>query len=389
MEPHTTNMGHTGVSTQHTEVTDSVVDSNSHVVPSSQSIVEYQTADLSTSPSFTERYKIGFKYIPELYSGSTPFGKIVFVLKIIISIVQCLLGVVTILIAKDQNPDFRYMLFIIMYTIVQFLALSFLPYSFTKTQSTRNVPELVEVEAKRNAIISVVYGIQFLLLVTIYHPLCTVTPRPIILLYTTIVYLLLYIISLALPIFLVLVAIVFFPCTYLYFRQMVEAEEKTKVIGASDELISAFPTFGFRKKNTKKADIEMPVDSSSTNPMSTDQMGLNDDLIQHTNQNLPSISKMDDLSKNPKIEKKKRRFKLFSRCDKISKETFSTSNVNTKESTLELEDGDEATCTICLCEYEEGDRLRQLGCKHHFHKECIDEWLHLNSKCPLCKCMSI
>ncbi|KAJ2993886.1 hypothetical protein HDV02_002006, partial [Globomyces sp. JEL0801] len=84
---------------------------------------------------------------------------------------------------------------------------------------------------------------------------------------------------------------------------MVEAEEKTKVVGASgirfilrlDELISAFPTFGFRKKNTKKADIEMPVDSSSTNPMNTDQMGLNDDLIQHTNQNLPSISKMDDL----------------------------------------------------------------------------------------------
>jgi E3 ubiquitin-protein ligase DOA10 len=24
-------------------------------------------------------------------------------------------------------------------------------------------------------------------------------------------------------------------------------------------------------------------------------------------------------------------------------------------------------------------------CQHHYHKECVHEWLGLNSKCPLCK----
>jgi hypothetical protein len=24
-------------------------------------------------------------------------------------------------------------------------------------------------------------------------------------------------------------------------------------------------------------------------------------------------------------------------------------------------------------------------CQHHYHKDCVHEWLGLNSKCPLCK----
>ncbi|KAJ3120780.1 hypothetical protein HK098_004236 [Nowakowskiella sp. JEL0407] len=50
-------------------------------------------------------------------------------------------------------------------------------------------------------------------------------------------------------------------------------------------------------------------------------------------------------------------------------------------------------CSICQSAYEVGDKVRQLGCKHQFHKECIDVWLlddprHGRTghrRCPLCK----
>ncbi|KAI8337723.1 hypothetical protein BC941DRAFT_452545 [Chlamydoabsidia padenii] len=46
---------------------------------------------------------------------------------------------------------------------------------------------------------------------------------------------------------------------------------------------------------------------------------------------------------------------------------------------------DDAMCSICLSEYETGDPICKLWCDHHFHKDCVHEWLGLNSLCPLCK----
>lgn len=43
------------------------------------------------------------------------------------------------------------------------------------------------------------------------------------------------------------------------------------------------------------------------------------------------------------------------------------------------------SCTICQCEYEENEDVRNLPCTHMFHKECIDTWLVQNNKCPLCR----
>lgn len=52
------------------------------------------------------------------------------------------------------------------------------------------------------------------------------------------------------------------------------------------------------------------------------------------------------------------------------------------ERSLSSEDSE---CCICLCGYEDGVELRELPCNHHFHCTCIDKWLHINSRCPLCK----
>mmetsp|Transcript_58094 Transcript_58094/g.142001 ORF Transcript_58094/g.142001 Transcript_58094/m.142001 type:complete len:653 (-) Transcript_58094:84-2042(-) len=43
-------------------------------------------------------------------------------------------------------------------------------------------------------------------------------------------------------------------------------------------------------------------------------------------------------------------------------------------------------CTICLDEFSEGDRCRQLPCGHIFHSTCIARWLiERSAVCPLCK----
>ncbi|KAJ2806907.1 hypothetical protein H4R20_001507 [Coemansia guatemalensis] len=48
-------------------------------------------------------------------------------------------------------------------------------------------------------------------------------------------------------------------------------------------------------------------------------------------------------------------------------------------------DPEDNVCAICLCEYDDGDILRLLRCNHHMHQGCVDEWLHINQSCPLCK----
>jgi hypothetical protein len=43
-------------------------------------------------------------------------------------------------------------------------------------------------------------------------------------------------------------------------------------------------------------------------------------------------------------------------------------------------------CAVCLSDFEEEDDLRLLpGCKHVFHKDCIDVWFQSHSTCPLCR----
>ncbi|KAL2332798.1 hypothetical protein Fmac_014011 [Flemingia macrophylla] len=43
-------------------------------------------------------------------------------------------------------------------------------------------------------------------------------------------------------------------------------------------------------------------------------------------------------------------------------------------------------CRVCLCEFEEGEKLRELKCRHMFHKDCLDTWLQqCFGTCPLCR----
>ncbi|OEL16163.1 hypothetical protein BAE44_0022818 [Dichanthelium oligosanthes] len=44
-------------------------------------------------------------------------------------------------------------------------------------------------------------------------------------------------------------------------------------------------------------------------------------------------------------------------------------------------------CSVCLEDIQGGELVRQLpACKHLFHVECIDMWLHSHRTCPVCRC---
>ncbi|CAL5014172.1 unnamed protein product [Urochloa decumbens] len=43
-------------------------------------------------------------------------------------------------------------------------------------------------------------------------------------------------------------------------------------------------------------------------------------------------------------------------------------------------------CAVCLGDFCAGERLRLLPpCRHAFHIDCIDAWLHATASCPLCR----
>ena len=73
---------------------------------------------------------------------------------------------------------------------------------------------------------------------------------------------------------------------------------------------------------------------------------------------------------------------------KFKKMAKSTSAAAAKEQ----DDGEEGgngeevdKCTICLCEFDDGEDVRRLPCMHLFHVSCVDQWLSLNKRCPICR----
>lgn len=48
------------------------------------------------------------------------------------------------------------------------------------------------------------------------------------------------------------------------------------------------------------------------------------------------------------------------------------------------QDGGTEQCVICRLEFDDGETLTALSCKHAYHPECINNWLQINKVCPVC-----
>lgn len=48
-------------------------------------------------------------------------------------------------------------------------------------------------------------------------------------------------------------------------------------------------------------------------------------------------------------------------------------------------DSNEVMCVFCLSHFRARELVRALPCSHEFHVECVDQWLEINSRCPVCR----
>jgi len=59
--------------------------------------------------------------------------------------------------------------------------------------------------------------------------------------------------------------------------------------------------------------------------------------------------------------------------------------INDLPTTAYREGGEDRQCVVCITDFQTGEQVRTLPCFHKFHKQCIDEWLARDDKCPICK----
>ncbi|KAF8021467.1 hypothetical protein BT93_G1799 [Corymbia citriodora subsp. variegata] len=52
---------------------------------------------------------------------------------------------------------------------------------------------------------------------------------------------------------------------------------------------------------------------------------------------------------------------------------------------VEVEEGRECECAICLESVAAGEAAKEMPCKHRFHGGCIERWLGLHGTCPVCR----
>ncbi|CAO3621915.1 unnamed protein product [Cunninghamella blakesleeana] len=171
--------------------------------------------------------------------------------------------------------------------------------------------------------------------------------------YTILAWILLGYFLILIPLILCATVIFCLPCLLVMMRAM-NVDYATGMVGANKNEIQQIPIFKFKTSDNQQQD--QPNTSN---------------LASNTNKNTNSTTTSNFIWL--------RRIFHFP----FKKNTSTDLEIDYETFTLDPID---ATCTICLSNYENDELICVLQCNHHFHKDCVHEWLALNYKCPLCLC---
>ncbi|KXN75041.1 hypothetical protein CONCODRAFT_82576 [Conidiobolus coronatus NRRL 28638] len=154
-------------------------------------------------------------------------------------------------------------------------------------------------------------------------------------------------------------AVVFcLPC-FLVGLRMIRLGE-TVGSGASQDAINKLPLLQFNQEKSIVPDTNVKMDNS----------------------NHPQYNQLNPTKKSKPWYKK---FFSSSRPKKESNTELGRLSLRSGLPILYILDGGDSSCAICLSDYEHKDTIRMMKCFHHYHMDCLDEWLKINRTCPLCK----
>ena len=74
-------------------------------------------------------------------------------------------------------------------------------------------------------------------------------------------------------------------------------------------------------------------------------------------------------------------YKKFSSCKQINEIIGKSEKIKKDDELIK----NKSHCFICLNEFKENELKRKLKCNHYFHKKCIDKWLKISARCPICR----
>ena len=169
------------------------------------------------------------------------------------------------------------------------------------------------------------------------------------------------------PIILCVAVLLCFPCVFVLLRRF---EKPQPGRGATQDMLKKLPVFTWDPETMIKKEEVSPDQAALSSSQARDENPVAPKNPTSFWRRLFSpSSEQEDLEKG---------------YAKVSSDAAAATNAHDSVLLPLLISSEDASCTICLSEYEVGEEIRRLPCMHHFHRKCVDEWLLINKNCPLC-----
>ncbi|CAG8449523.1 7434_t:CDS:1 [Acaulospora colombiana] len=153
------------------------------------------------------------------------------------------------------------------------------------------------------------------------------------------------------------------------------------------EVVEKFPVIIYSKKITP---AETETDEKRSSADVTESA-----MLEGKNEGKEETDGMDDIDEDEEQSRNKLSRKASTRSTRSQRSLraidnaaiiYSSPNADTTSSDHISNSETRETCAICLDDFDDGDEIRELPCRHWYHVECIDPWLTMkSSSCPLCK----